>query len=230
MPHELSRPLLSSVVLLCFAACAPQADTKYRGDPLARLHGRVETSATAGSTPLAAALIWSQIAPNADAKASVARPRLGTSVPVSGQFPAEFTLDVYEPPPAGALFTCFPENPAAGRMGTASVRAIRDGASPSSGSPFDFYGDVKDVLVVYVDADLPAQSACPGGALTKGYHLFHRIEVETPPCDTPPDNPACRGPWPFGEIPMSTVLTLVITPLGPVATPPGPTPPPDAGP
>lgn len=220
--------LCAAGALSCLLGCAGQADTSYRGEPLARLHGRVEAASTQSEEPppLAAALIWSQIAPNADAKVAIARPRLGTSVPVSGGFPASFTLDVYEPPPDGALFSCFPDAPQTpGRMGTASVRAIRRGSSPSSGTPFDYFGEVRDFLLVYADADLPAESACPGGPLSKGYHLFHRIEVEAPPCNTPPDNPACRGPWPFAEAPLSTPLTLVIEVLSRnAAPPPEPTP------
>ncbi len=221
---KLFSSLLCLISVSCAFGCAGQADTTYRGEPLARLHGRVETASTTtvNAPPLSAALVWAQIAPNADAKVAIARPRVGSAVPVSGRFPAEFTLDVYEPPPEGALFSCAPEpSGVAGRMATATVRAIRQGASPSSGDPFDFYGEVKDFRVVYVDADLPAVSACPGGALAKGYHLFHRIEVAAPSCEgRPPDDPACRGPWPYAEVPFATPLTLLIEPLSRDARPP----------
>ena len=93
-------------------------------------------------------------------------------------------------------------------MGTATVRAIPSRRLSLERIAVRLLREVRDFLLVYVDADLPAESACPGGALSKGYHLFHRIEVEAPPCDTPPDNPACRGPWPFAEVPISTPLTL----------------------
>ncbi len=221
--------LLAASALSSVLGCAGQADKTYRGEPLARLHGRVEAASTAptDAPPLAAALVWGQTAPNADAKVAIARPRLGTSVPVSGRFPAEFTLDLYEPPPEGALFTCFPGTPDApetpGSMATATVRAIRQGASPSSGTPFDFFGQVREFLVVYVDADVPAGSACPGGALSKGYHLFKTIQVEAPPCENrPPDDPSCRGPWPYAEVPLATPLTLVVEALSQNATPPAP--------
>ena len=225
--------LLAASALSCALGCAGQADKTYRGEPLARLHGRVEAASTAPieAPPLSAALVWGQTAPNADAKVAIARPRLGSSVPVSGRFPAEFTLDLYEPPPDGALFTCFPDAPGAvGGMATATVRAIRQGASPSSGTPFDFFGQVRDFLVVYVDADLPAASACPGGALAKGYHLFRMIQVEVPACEgRPPDDPSCRGPWPYAEVPLTTPLTLVIEALSRDVTPPNPpSPPPNA--
>lgn len=223
MTHSFSS-LLALISVSSALGCAGQADTSYRGEPLARLQGRVETASrtTVESPPLSAALVWAQTAPNADAKVAIARPRVGSTVPVSGRFPAEFTLDVYEPPPDGALFSCASEASGAfGRMATASVRASRRGASASSGDPFDFYGEVKDFRVVYVDADLPAVSACPGGALAKGYHLFHRIEVAAPSCQgRPPDDPACRGPWPYAEVPLATPLTLLIEPLSRDTPPP----------
>lgn len=223
---DLTSKLIAASTLACVVGCAGQADKSYRGEPLARLHGRVEAASTAPAEapPLSAALIWGQTAPNADAKVAIPRPRLGSSVPVSGRFPAEFTLDLYEPPPDGALFSCFPDTPGApGRMATATVRAIRQGASPSSGTPFDYYGQVKEFLVIYADADLPAVSSCPGGALAKGYHLFRMVQVEAPSCEgRPPDDPSCRGPWPYAEVPLTTPLTLVIDVLSRDVTPPNP--------
>src|SRR4051794_28772406 len=85
--------------LLPLAACGAQADSTYRGTPLAQLHGSVQTSTTSALTtappPLEAALLWGGTPPGADAKVAISRREVGTSVPVSGQFPAQFALQVF---------------------------------------------------------------------------------------------------------------------------------------
>lgn len=219
--------------VLAAAGCASQAGTSYRGEPLAVLRGSVEASTSSATAsppaPLAAALLWNGLRPNADAKASVSRRQVGTSVPVTGQFPAQFALQVYTPPPEGALFTCFaaqPDRP--GSIATARIAAVLEGTSTTTLKQTDLYGYVSDFLVVYVDADLPAVSDCPGGALTKGYHLFRSVPTEDKPgcIRQAPDDPSCNGPWPFAEVAMTTELTLVLSHESGDAQPPAPSPPP----
>lgn len=217
------------------AGCGAQADTSYRGAPLAELHGTIQTDASGALTsappPLAAALVWDGLPPGADRKASVARPEVGTSVPVSGQFPAQFTLQLFTPPADAALFSCFADKTRPGRIAQGSVRAIRQGTSPAKLTITDLYGTVDHFLIIYVDADLPAVSDCPVGALGKGYHLFE----STPTPDKPgcvraaPDDPSCNGPWPFTEVPLSTALTLRLWHEDGMATPPPAPSPPPAG-
>jgi hypothetical protein len=233
------RPVfsLSFIAALAALGCASQSGTSYRGEPLAELRGSVKPSSTgaAPAAPLSAALLWIGVPPGADAKASVWRQQVGTTVPVSGAFPAQFALQIYTPPPDDALFTCFtaqPERP--GKIASASVAAILQGARTDTMKQTDLYGQVRDFLVVYVDADLPATSDCPVGALAKGYHLFHSAPKPAKPGCVPQaaDDPSCDGGWPYAEVPMSTELTLLLSHDSGNAQPPRPTPEPpkDAGP
>ena len=228
----LCRALSGAAVAL--AGCGAQADSSYRGTALAELHGTVQTSSALSvlPPPLEAALLWGGIAMWADAKASVARPEVGTAVPVSGQFPADFTLQVFTPPSDAALFTCFRTEPSrAGKTAIARIVARRQGAPSIKPSITDLYGSAAEYVVLYSDTNLPAASDCPVGALSKGYHLFK----STPTLDKPGcvragvDDPSCNGPWPFVEVPLSTKLTLVLWHEDGKATPPPAPGPPPAG-
>ncbi|AKV03313.1 hypothetical protein AKJ09_09976 [Labilithrix luteola] len=238
----LGSTLLATTALTgILGGCGAQADTSYRGEPLAELHGTVQQSSTHGSssTPaLDAALLFNGAPPGVSTKDYPPRLQIGTSVPVSGQFPASFALQVYTPPPSGALFPCIPSQPdGPGRIATASVVAVLHGADPSSPKITDLYGTISDYMVIYVDSELPAQSSCPVGALTKGYHLFHYVPTpDKPGCvRAAPDDTSCNGPWPYTEVSMSTELTLALSHEDGTAQPPsGPLPPSlppgDAGP
>lgn len=238
-------PLLPLLAVAGFAlfvdGCSSQADTSYRGTALAQLHGTVQTSATSPvqspAPALEAALLWSGLAPGDHGKvvSQPARQEVAASVPVSGQFPAQFVLDIYLPPPDASLFSCFassdPSRP--GKMASGSIAAILQGSAATVSSITDLYGFANDFYVAYVDSDLPAVSDCPGGALTKGYHLFKY----TPTPDKPgcvrqaPDDTSCNGPWPYTEVGMTTDLTLVLSHEDGKATPPPtPTPPPGTSP
>lgn len=225
---------LPRLALLCAAlaigGCGAQADSSYRGEPLGRLRGSVKVSASSGlrsaPPPLDAALLWNGLPLGADAKASVARPQSGTSTPVSGQFPAQFELQLLTPPPESMLFSCFEGDPSrAGRVATAGIVAIRRGVVGSP-SATDLYGRVDDLFIVYADADLPAVSGCPVGAVAKGYHLFSITPAEDKPgcVRRAPDDPSCNGAPSYTEVPLSTELTLTLAHDDGTASPPGPVP------
>lgn len=193
--------------------------------PLASFRGTVEAPSTVVLPPLSAALVWNGIAPGANPKRSVARPQVvGTTVPVGGQFPAQFELQVYSSPPATALFSCFQNEPTrAGKMGTAKLVAILAAADPNALTAYDVYGQIRDYVFGFVDADLPAASDCPCGALAAGYHLFKFTPSGDKPGCVPAgdDDPSCRDPWPYVEVPLSTELRLELSQPG-TATPPNP--------
>jgi hypothetical protein len=226
--HNLGLVFVGAALVM--GGCGAQADSSYRGTPLAQLHGSVQSSATSGLTsappPLEAALLWDGEVPGADAKATVSRREVGTSVPVAGQFPAQFALQVFTPPPDAALFSCFSDPTRHGMIASGSVAAMVAGTAEGPTTYVDLYGMVSDFIVIYVDTDLPADSDCPVGALAKGYHLFH----STPTPDKPgcvraaPDDTSCNGPWPYTEVAMTTDLTLVLSHEDGNATPPPPTP------
>lgn len=251
-PHlrtrSLGRALLTTAAsaaltgLALFAlGCGAQSDTAYRGEPLAELRGVVQQSSSgaSSSTPaLDAALLFYQGRPGQNGGKLDTGRRTGTTVAVSGAFPTNFALRIYTPPPSAALVSCLDGQPnGPGLVGTAYVAAIPRG-TPEATTLAVEYGRVDSFLVVYADSDLPAQSQCVVGALTKGYHLFHYdTTLLEPGCrngDIPGTEPECTN-WPYREVPMATELTLVLqnreTPQGGTATPPpGPSnPPADAG-
>lgn len=223
------RILLPLLFLGCLSACSSQADTSYRGEPLASLAGSVTLSAelTSPVPALEAALLWSGTSPGSNkVLTGPSRPRLGTSVPVSGAFPAKFTLEIYEPPPAESLFPCASGGVNVFAEGQLAAVPQGEGADidPSSA---DVWGEITDYLLVYADADVPAGTFCQGGnAVTKGFHLYQY----TPTPDIPgcvrqaPDDTSCNGPYPYTEVPLSTEQTLVLSHEDVASPPPTPTP------
>ena len=228
---------------VALAACSSQASPSYKGEALAQLHGSVQVDSATPVTPpapLETALMWSGVAPYAFGKTTVSRREVGTTVPVSGQFPASFTLEIYTPPPALAMFTCSESGASPGGMrvqvASANVEALLQGADTTDYDYSDLYGQVKDYIILYADADLPADNACEIGAVTKGYHLLHYApdpNAKLPDvCSTihAPDDSTCRGPWPYVEVAMATPLTLVLEHDDVIATPPpAPSPAPSTG-
>jgi hypothetical protein len=81
----------AAVSLLTVAACDPQDSTNYVGDPIWTLQGSlIAPQGVAADTEVA--LLWEGV-----------EMQLLTPTEVEGNFPAEFTLRTYEPPPARAL-------------------------------------------------------------------------------------------------------------------------------
>ncbi len=98
MIHSTSRGRRGALVTVALAAsgvaCSAQVPPTYGGEPLATVHGTiVAPSASPGGD---AAIVWTTTAPGRyELPAAV-----GTRVPVTGAFPAAFTLDLLSPPPA----------------------------------------------------------------------------------------------------------------------------------
>lgn len=86
--------------LLWLAACGPQASTEYRGEPLLSMSGRVELALQGQD---ASALLPALAFIDQQERFHI------VEVEVEGEFPAGFTLDVYEKPP-GAAFTTASEH------------------------------------------------------------------------------------------------------------------------
>ena len=224
------RHLLPLFLLASVAGCSSQADTSYRGEALASLTGNVSVSSTNPPTSplpaLEAALAWNGTSPGSGKVVTgPSRQRVGTSVPVSGTFPAQFELQIYDPPPAEALFPCSSDG-TAGQFAQANVAAIPQGSALVDIENVDFYGEITDYYLAYADQDIPAGTICQGGnAVTKGYHLYHYVETpDIPGCvRQAPDDTSCNGPYPYTEVPFNTPQTLVLDHEDGTATPP-PTP------
>lgn len=85
--------LVSALVLL--SGCAAQATTDYQGDPLFSMKGRVEVPLTVTTDqPLVPAIAFT--------KSYAVEIRI-VQAEVSGEFPANFQVDLYAPPPAAVI-------------------------------------------------------------------------------------------------------------------------------
>jgi hypothetical protein len=213
MPRLTLTPYAVAPALAALAACSPQQDTAYRGEPLAQLQGTVTTSGATQPSPLDLVLWWEEWEQDLPGPGgTVATPlniSSATPIAVNGQFPSAFTLDLMTPPPDSALITCTLDTtqPQVGHYGFAHLEAILQGTETDAGEPPE-YGDAFEFRVVYVDQDV---TACDNLSrfilppLSKGYHLLQRIAG---PCPAANDGPL--GCAPFAEVPFSTSIDLSI--------------------
>jgi hypothetical protein len=159
--------------VLALVACSSQAGTTYLGEPLATLSGTIQSESDSAPTgPMDAALVWAQVnfSPNAQFIQSV--DWVGESAPVVGQFPASFTLNVYQPPPTSVLIDCASSS---AHIAVAFVVAVPPGSVGQSVA-----GEAQDWMLLYLDSDEPAGWSCIPDlgftfAPTKGFHLLAQV-------------------------------------------------------
>jgi hypothetical protein len=95
MIARMKRGLSLTFLGVASLGCSAQVEPDYEGEPLATIQGTVVTGDAPPIDDMEAALVWStSTEPGIDVFV-VGRTR------VTGAFPARFTLDVLEPPPAG---------------------------------------------------------------------------------------------------------------------------------
>jgi hypothetical protein len=179
-PHFLPLVLLSSFSAL---GCSAQADPHYRGEPVVSVHGTVTTEGAPPSSNIDAAIVWMKTykthsAPYFTAKFATER------ASVSGTFPANFTLDVFTPPPAEAMVDM--NGPTGVWIG--AVAAVAAGTKSEAVQPSDVVGVDVNHTVFYFDHDLDMTKYPKNGTSepegyativakafrvppTKGYHL-----------------------------------------------------------
>lgn len=80
-------PLASSLF-----ACSSQVQSDYQGEPVATLRGKVVAKKASLESDVSAAIVWSTVRPEF----------FGERVDVQGSFPASFSLNLFEAPPAEA--------------------------------------------------------------------------------------------------------------------------------
>jgi hypothetical protein len=177
------------VLLAMMSACDPQQDGNYLGEPLASFDGYV---ASAGVTPLEAAMLWQRgPPPSSDDQ------ELATRAPVETTFPSRFTLRLYQPPPAAARRSLAPGQVAYAR---ANAGAIPYGIAAAAASglpvaPNAAYGIDAHHWIVYLSADVPAGSLMEwwlGAALPAGFHLM-RVDAVNLGCSPPELLDACAA-------------------------------------
>jgi len=105
--------LAASVLVAGMSACDGQAAPDYRGEPLAQLGGTISTApSTVAPADLTAGLSWeaplkspgSATANECGGKPIVTIPGPDpVEVPVTGAFPARFTLPIFSPPPSNMI-------------------------------------------------------------------------------------------------------------------------------
>lgn len=199
MTNKFATSLLS-LSLLAGAACDAQVDSEYRGEPLATLSG--EVVALASTSAVNASLVWSNFAQNGDTY-------LAAEAPVSGEFPAQFTLDVFLPPPT-ELLNHFAEDADEVALGLAYVVAFPQDYDATTGeTPETPWGISAGHVLAYVPADLPAGSSAAefaGAALTAGFHVLEVVAADDPAC-AQTEGYDCLRPAPAG---LSTSITITI--------------------
>ena len=140
------------------SGCSAQVDSDYQGEPLATIRGTValKSGALDGDRPVNAAILWVY-----QDSANQYQPKyVGDRISVRGSFPANFTLDVYTPPPAAAQLTTDEtlegfgiSIPAATPLGvwTGFLVAIDSQASDADVTLSSIVGVDVDHAIVYVD-------------------------------------------------------------------------------
>lgn len=149
---------------LAAAGCDQPAGPDYEGEVLASLRGTVVDDRSTDTSAAKVVLVW-----GVD-EAPIDR-HVATEVPVAGAFPAEFRLDVFEPPPDDALMT--PEGVDEPRIGVAYVLVVPEDAETADEAAL--LGGAEDHVLVYVDRDVVAGTFAADllhGTPTQGYHLM----------------------------------------------------------
>lgn len=152
--HHISKRF-GAAFLAAAAACAPQANDEYLGEPLLRMRGSVSTKALTTTQPIVPALcFFDEIAPSwlnleifpADIQAAFengnsAAPNVQLhvlDVQAHGQFPAEFKVDVYAPAPEAAIKPLFSGEPRAAWGRVCAVQADHKSIAKGIGHTSNF--------------------------------------------------------------------------------------------
>lgn len=166
-------------VLAAFAAaatigCSPLVGPGYRGIPLATYSGEVRSTQDAAGTPTQAAIVWFQ----GSSREGRARPIIANRLAVEATFPAQFTLEVFEPPPPGTFL--LGAAPGA-RVAGGYIIAI-DANAPELIRRQDIRGMTFTHMILYIAdaASLPfiqQRLSDPNGRLKVGYNLISYVDT-----------------------------------------------------
>lgn len=152
---------MRGILLVALAAgCDPLASSDYVGQPLITLTGTFASTTTAPASPVGGvALLWQDSAgPGGPGVAA-------TTVPVSIEFPAAFTVAVPTPPPVAARFVVDDVE-----LAEAYIYVVSDVGAPRRTTR----GTDRTHVLVWASGDVAAGSRAAdylGGAMTAGYHL-----------------------------------------------------------
>jgi len=155
------------VALAPLVACASQVDSSHQGTALAKIEGEIRNTRTQPLTSNGAEVVAVWLADSGSGDITVAE-----SVDVSGSFPAQFSLSIYEPPMDTLL------NDLGGvKIGLAFIIAGVPGTdySDRASARAGMLGMEENHVLVYVPQDVPAGSRVSlllRGTPTAGFHLY----------------------------------------------------------
>ncbi len=126
----LRRTTTIAMMTSLLAGCGGAVDDDYLGDPLMQLHGDITNEQQLETPPeVGAALLWTLYA-----DMHMLGPKMAAQETlVDAEFPAQFELSIYEPPPEEALFTLeelywdFPGVDPSSRLAASFAIAYADG-------------------------------------------------------------------------------------------------------
>jgi hypothetical protein len=192
------------VMVALLAGCDAQVGDTYRGEPMARFAGTVESRGAAPPLPVDAALLWSP-----RGTATVATP-----IPVEKTFPAHFAMTIVLPPPLDVVLDGHAE---------ARLAAVKHDATPDElAAGIGVYGAIDQPRVHFFEHDTSGLLAKQYGSLGRGYHLMQRVPLGATPTQAEVDacvaagapEPLCRDELLVArqdDLPFDTALILEVT-------------------
>ncbi len=158
--------LLVSLGAPALVACGSQVDSNHQGDVLATLAGSVRNTRVQAVGDAEVAAVWVNSSGSPDLV-------VAETVEVEGSFPAQFTLSLFEPPPASALN----HTPDGGQFGVAYIIAGKAGTDYASEESVQagLLGMEENHLLVYLPADVTPGSELSyflRGTPSAGFHIY----------------------------------------------------------
>jgi hypothetical protein len=210
--------------LLGAAGCDPHADPGYQGEALATLRGEVRLEREEPPPSDEIEVFYQNYTDYVsgeefDEPGDLMQFAIVERVSVTGDYPANFTLELFEPPPIEALtdFTTRGE-PNETRLGLAIIASSYEcwDFSPIDGARCIF-GGAGRVALVWAEDDIVAGTRTAnflGATLEAGYHLLqYRPNFATPEefneCGRGEESPENCEQWTLlGEAPLDTSLSV----------------------
>jgi hypothetical protein len=168
-----------TILVLALAACDPQSDDPYRGEPTADLQGVITSQLADPPDNLEPVVLW---IPEDERDRSLA-----ARGSVAGASPNSFRIPLFDPPPQAALhdFTLDGDNLLESRIAAALVIAVPPGAlQPGTEEPA-VWGVAERHVLLYVEQDIQPgtdSEAWVGAPLGAGYHLMDVVRPDQLNC------------------------------------------------